>query len=139
MCDGPRAGRLLLAGKTPVQATHSVCVERQMVLTGKAVPDDDDIHALRAMPSRGRPAGLVERQSQVLGRALLDKPTDHRLGTQLGRLKCVGVLIERLRGVKSVRTQPWRTLAGLGFSAQEHERRAIERDEETAQNWKRKT
>ena len=33
----------------------------------------------------------------------------------------------------------WRILGGLGFSVQKPERRAIERDEDAVQTWKRKT
>ena len=42
-------------------------------------------------------------------------------------------------GVKFGQTQIWRILGGLGFSAQKPERRAIERDEDAVQTWKRKT
>jgi transposase len=50
-----------------------------------------------------------------------------------------GVLIERLYGVKFGQTQIWRILGGLGFSVQKPDRRAIERDEQAVQTWKRKT
>jgi transposase len=46
---------------------------------------------------------------------------------------------ERLYGVKFSLTQVWRILGSLGFSAQKPERRAIERDEDAVQVWKRKT
>lgn len=42
-------------------------------------------------------------------------------------------------GVKFGQTQIWRVLGGLGFSVQKPERRAIERDEDAVQTWKRKT
>ena len=134
-----RAGRLLLAGKTPAQAAHAVGVARQTVYTWKAVLDEGGIDALRAMPSRGRPARLDEQQLQALGRMLLDKPTQHGFGTELWTLKRVGVLIERQYGVKFGQTQIWRILGGLGFSVQKPERRAIERVEDAVQTWKRKT
>ncbi|OIR00256.1 hypothetical protein GALL_177140 [mine drainage metagenome] len=47
---------------------------------------------------RGRPARLNDEQLQNLGRALRQRPTEH--GTELWALKRVGVLIERLYGVK---------------------------------------
>jgi transposase len=134
-----RAGRLLLAGKTPAQAAHAVGVARQTAYTWKAVLDEGGIDALRAMPSRGRPARLDEQQLQALGRMLLDKPTEHGFGTELWTLKRIGVLIERQYGVKFGQTQIWRILGGLGFSVQKPERRAIERDEDAVQTWKRKT
>jgi transposase len=57
-----RAGRLLLAGKTPAQAAHAVGVARQTAYTWKRVLDEGGIDALRAMPGRGRPARLDEQQ-----------------------------------------------------------------------------
>lgn len=128
-----------LAGKTPAQAAQAVGVARQTVYTWKAVLDEGGIDALRAMPTRGRPARLDEGQLKALGRALLDKPTAHGFGTELWTLKRVGSLIERLYGVKFGQTQIWRILGGLGFSVQKPERRAIERDEAAVQQWKRKT
>ena len=134
-----RAGRMLLAGKTPAQAAHAVGVARQTAYTWKAVLDAGGIDALRAMPGRGRPARLDEQQLQALGRMLMDKPAEHGFGTELWTLKRVAVLIERQYGVKFGQTQIWRMLGGLGFSAQKPERCAIERDEDAVQTWKRKT
>ena len=134
-----RAGRMLLAGKTPAQAARAVGVARQTAYTWKAILDEGGIDALRAMPGRGRPARLDESQLQALGRTLLQSPTAHGFGTELWTLKRVGVLIERQYGVKFGQTQIWRILGGLGFSVQKPERRAIERDEDAVATWKRKT
>lgn len=130
---------MLLAGKTPAQAAQAVGVARQSAYTWKAVLDEGGMDALRAMPTRGRPARLNEQQLQSLGRALLQKPTEHGFGTELWTLRRVGALIERMYGVKFSQTQIWRLLGGLGFSVQKPERRAIERNEEAVQTWKRKT
>lgn len=134
-----RAGRMLLAGKTPAQAAHAVGVARQTVYTWKRVLDEGGLDALRAMPTRGRPARLDEQQLQALGRMLVGKPTDHGFGTELWTLKRVGALIKRQFGVEFGQTQIWRILGGLGFSVQKPERRAIERDEHAVQHWKRTT
>ncbi len=134
-----RAGRMLLAGKTPAEAAYAVGVARQTAYTWKAVVDEGGIDALRAMPTRGRPARLDDEQLQALGRALLQRPTEHGFGTELWTLRRVGLLIERLYDVKFSQTQIWRILGGLGFSVQKPERRAIERDEDAVQTWKRKT
>ena len=130
---------MLLAGKTPAQAAQAVGVARQTAYTWKAVLDEGGMDALRAMPTRGRPARLNEQQLQSLGRALLQKPTEHGFGTELWTLKRVGALIEWMYGVKFSQTQIWRLLGGLGFSVQKPERRGIERNEEAVQTWKRKT
>ena len=107
---------MLLAGKTPAQAANAVGVARQTAYTWKAVLDEGGIDALRDMPTRGRPARLDDAQLQALGRALMDKPTDHGFGTELWTLKRVGVLIERMYGIKFSQTHIWRLLGGLGFS-----------------------
>ena len=48
-----RAGRLLLAGKTPAEAAAVVGVARQTAYTWKAVLEEGGIDALRNMPTRG--------------------------------------------------------------------------------------
>jgi transposase len=130
---------MLLAGKTPAQAAHAVGVARQTVYAWKRVLDEGGIDALRSMPAPGRPARLDEQQLQALARMLVGNPTDHGFGTELWTLKRVGALIERHFEVKFGQTQIWRILGGLGFSVQRPERRAIERDEEAVQTWKRRT
>ena len=134
-----RAGRMLLAGKAPAQVAQAVGVARQTVYRWKAVLNEGGLDALRTMPLPGRPARLDEQQLQALGRMLLDKPTDHGFGTELWTLKRVGVLIKRQFDVRLRQTQVWRILGALGFSVQKPERRAIERDEDAVQTWKRTT
>lgn len=129
----------MLEGKTPAQAAHAVGVARQTAYTWKRVLDEGGIDALRAMPTRGRPARLDGQQLQQLARMLLGKPTEHGFGTELWTLRRVGALIERHFGVKFGQTQIWRILGSLGFSVQKPERRAIERDEDAVQTWKRTT
>ena len=134
-----RAGRMLLAGKTAAQAAAAVGVARQTAYTWKAVLDEGGIDALRDMPTRGRPARLDDEQRQALARVLLQSPTEHGFGTELWTLKRVGVVVQRMFGVEFSLSQIWRILGGLGFSVQKPERRALERDEDAVQTWKRKT
>ena len=130
---------MLLAGKTPAEAAQAVGVARQTAYTWKAVLAEGGIDALRAMPTRGRPARLDQTQLQALGRTLLQSPTTLGFGTELWTIKRVGVLIERQYDVKFGQTQIWRILGGLGFSVQKPERRAIERNEDAVQTWKCQT
>ena len=134
-----RAGRLLLKGKKPAEVALAVGVARQTVYTWKALLDKRGIDALRSAPSRGRPPRLDESELKGLRRALLQKPTEHGFGTVLWTLKRVGVVIQRLYGVKFGQTQIWRLLGALGFSAQKPEKRAIERNEDGVRSWKRST
>ena len=133
------AGRLLLKGKKPAEVALAVGVARQTVYTWKAVLDEGGIDALRCVPSRGRPPRLDESELEGLRRAILQKPTEHGFGTELWTLKRVGVVINRLYGVKFGQTQIWRILGALGFSAQKPEKRAIERNKDAVRSWKRST
>ncbi|AJY39313.1 helix-turn-helix domain protein [Burkholderia humptydooensis] len=65
-----RAGRLMLAGKTPVEAAKAVGVARQTAYTWKARLDEGGIEALRVMAT-GRPAQLDTSRLEGLRVALL--------------------------------------------------------------------
>lgn len=134
-----RAGRMLLAGKGPTEVAKEVGVARQTVHTWKDILDEGGIDALRAMGDKGRPAQLDERQLGVLRRTLLDRPTEHGFGTELWTLKRIRLLIERLFGVSYSEVHVWRIIGALGFSNQKPERRAIEREADAVEQFKRKT
>ena len=134
-----RAGRMLLAGKTPAESAIAVGVARQTVYTWKRLLDEGGIDALRAVPERGRPAQLDESQLAQVRAAVMQGPTEHGFGTDLWTLKRVGAVIERMHGVRFSQVQVWRILGSLGFSPQKPEKRAIERDEAAVQHWKRRT
>ena len=134
-----RAGRMLLAGKGCAEIAETVGVARQTVYTWKALLDERGLDGLRAVPDPGRPARLDDTQLAQIRAALLQSPTEHGFGTELWTLKRVGVVIERLHGVRFAQTQVWRILGALGFSPQRPEKRAIERDENAVRAWKRRT
>lgn len=134
-----RAGRMLQKGKGCAEVALAVGVARQTVYTWKALLDEGGIDALRAVPERGRPAQLDQAQLASVRAALLQSPTEHGFGTELWTLKRVGVVIERMHGVRFSQAHVWRILGSLGFSSQKPEKRAIERDEEAVQQWKRRT
>ena len=133
-----RAGRLMLAGKTPAEAAKSVGAARQTAYTWKARLDEGGIDALRSMAT-GRPAQLDGKQLDALRAALLQGAMSHGFGTELWTLKRVRELIERVYGVRFSEVHVWRLLGAMGFSSQKPERRAIERDESAVLAWKRKT
>jgi transposase len=133
-----RAGRLMLAGKTPAQAASAVGVARQTAYTWKSRLDEGGIEALRSMAT-GRPAQLDAKQLDALRTALLQGAIAHGFGTELWTLKRVRALIERLYGVRFSEVHVWRLLGAMGFSSQKPERRAIERNDEAVLAWKRRT
>ena len=134
-----KAGRMLLAGKGCAEVALSVGVARQTVYTWKRLLDEGGIDALRAVPERGRPGQLDERQLAAVRASLLQSPTQHGFGTELWTLKRVGAVIERLHGVRFGQTQVWRILGSLGFSPQKPDKRAIERNDDAVRAWKRRT
>ena len=134
-----KAGRLLLAGKGCAEVALAVGVARQTIYTWKRLLDEGGIDALRAVPERGRPAQLDDEQLAAVRAAILQSPTEYGFGTELWTLKRVGMVIERLHGVRFGQTNVWRILGSLGFSPQKPEKRAIERNEDAVRSWKRST
>ena len=134
-----KAGCLLLAGKGCAEVAAAVGVARQTVYTWKRLLDEGGIDALREVPERGRPAQLDEQQLAAVRAALLQSPTAHGFGPELWTLKRVGVVIERLQGVRFGQTNVWRILGTLGFSSQKPEKRAMERNDDAVRTWKRST
>lgn len=133
-----RAGRLMLEGKTPAQAAKAVGVARQTAYTWKARLDEGGIEALRCM-SVGRPGQLDAAQVEGLRVALLQGALAHGFGTELWTLPRVRELVQRLYGVSFSTVHVWRLLGAMGWSSQKPERRAIERDEQAVQRFKRRT
>jgi transposase len=94
-----RAGRLMLAGKTPAETARAVGVARQTAYTWKARLDEGGIEAVRSM-AKGRAAQLDCRQLAALRSALLQGAIAHGFATELWTLRRVRALIERLYGVR---------------------------------------
>ena len=133
-----RAGRMLQAGKKPAEIAVAVGVARQTVYTWKRILEQSGIDALREIDRGGRPGSLDEEQFEQIRRALLDSPTAHGFGTELWTIKRVRLLIERMHGVRFSEVHVWRILGRLGFSSQKPERRALERNEEAIERWKKR-
>lgn len=113
-----RSGRMLQKGKGSPEVALTVGVARQTVYTWKALLDEGGIDALRAVPELGRPAQLDQAQLVSVRAALLQSATEHGFGTELWTLKRVGVVIERMHGVRFSQVHVWRIMGALGFSPQ---------------------
>ena len=134
-----RAGRLLLAGKTPPEVARAVGAPRQTVYRWRDVLNADGIDALRDMSKGGRPARLGAAELSRLYVALLEGPEMHGFTTPLWTLKRVRLWIEREFGVRYSEVHVWRLLGQLGFSNQKPERRALERDAAAIEEWRKRT
>ncbi len=93
--------------------------------------------ALASKGSAGPKARLTRDQTEQITDALLKGPVAQGYKTQLWTLPRVAALIENLTSIRYHPGHVWRILGELGFSCQRPERRAIERDEEAIQQWRR--
>jgi transposase len=134
-----RAGRLLLAGKTPPEVARMVGAPRQTVYRWQRVLQRGGIDALRNMSKGGRPAQLGAAELSQLYVWLLEGATAHGFPTALWTLKRVRLLIEREFGVRYSEVHIWRLLGQLGLSNQKPDRRALERDQAAIEHWRKHT
>jgi transposase len=134
-----RAGRLLLAGKTPAEVARSVGAPRQTVYRWRDVLNADGIEALREVSKGGRPARLGAAELSRLYVALLEGPEVNGFTTPLWTLKRVRLWIEREFGVRYSEVHVWRLLGQLGLSNQKPDRRALERDAPAIEKWRKRT
>lgn len=134
-----RAGRLLLAGKSPPEVARLVAAPRQTVYRWRTVLAVGGIDALRDMSQGGRPAQLGAAELSRLYVAVLEGAPAHGFATPLWTLKRVRLLIEREFGVRYSEVHVWRLLGQLGFSNQKPDRRALERDDTAIAHWRQRT
>jgi len=134
-----RAGRLLLAGKSPPEVARVVGAPRQTVYRWCTVLKVGGIDALRDMSRGGRPPQLGAGELSRLYVALLEGATAHGFATPLWTLKRVRLWIEREFGVRYSEVHVWRLLGQLGLSNQKPDRRALERDAAAIAHWRKRT
>jgi transposase len=134
-----RAGRLLLAGKSPPEVARTVRAPRQTVYRWRAVLEAGGMDALREMSKGGRPARLGAAELSRLYVALLEGAAVRGFTTPLWTLKRVRLWIEREFGVRYSEVHVWRLLGQLGLSNQKPDRRALERDAAAVEHWRKHT
>jgi transposase len=93
---------------------------------------------LRVRFSPGRPLKLGETQRRRLLRLLLRGAPAHGYRTQLWTTARIAEVIRREFGVDYHRDHVGRLMHSLNWSPQKPETRAVERDEEAIEHWKRK-
>jgi transposase len=95
-------------------------------------------HALRVRRSPGRPLKLGRSERCRLLRLLLKGAPAHGYRTQLWTTARIAEIIRRQFGVRYHRDHVGRLMHSLNWSPQKPETRAVERDEEAVERWKRK-
>jgi transposase len=93
--------------------------------------------AFKVRFSPGRPPALTAAQRKQIVKLLLKGAMANGFSTELWTTGRVAILIQKHCRVQFHRSHVARLLHELGFSCQKPERRALERDEEKIEAWKR--
>jgi transposase len=133
-----RAMALLDQGNSPAEVARRVGCHPSSVIRWRDAKKRGGDAALQAKPAGGRPAKLTAEQKEKLVRCLLEGPLAHGYRTDLWTTRRVAQLVERKFGVRYHRDHVGRLLHALGWSHQKPDRRALQRDERTIEEWKRK-
>lgn len=93
---------------------------------------------LDAKPVPGRPRVLSDHERQKLVETLLEGALVAGFPTEVWTLKRIAVVIRRKFGVQYHPSHVWKLMRACGWSCQVPERRALQRDEEAIERWKRR-
>ena len=132
-----RALRLLEEGRSLREVARIVGCDASSVMRWRDAKAEGGEAALRVRRSPGRPRKLSEAQRRRLVKKLLRGALENGYATDLWTTSRVAALIEQLFGVRYDRDHVGRLLHGLGWSHQKPARRALERNEEAIEQWKR--
>jgi len=132
-----RALRLLDEGRSLNEVARLLDCAPSSVMRWRDARDAGGVEALRVRFSPGRPPKLDRRQRQRLVRMLLQGPLAHGHTTDLWTTARVARLIGKEFRVRYHRAHVGRLLHGMGWTVQKPERRALERNEERIERWKR--
>lgn len=93
---------------------------------------------LKPKPASGRPPKLTPSQKKRLVKLLLKGAMANGYRTELWTTARIAELISTRFGVTYHRDHVGRLMSSLGWSYQKPEKRALERDEQAIEQWKRK-
>lgn len=132
-----RAAKMFDRGVPVAEVARRSKVARQVAYRWHEAWMEGGEAALASRGAAGPKSRLTPEQKQQVVEALLEGPAAQGYQTQLWTLPRTADLIENLTGVRYHAGHVWRILGDLGFSCQRPERRAIERNEQEVQQWKR--
>ncbi|EXU61773.1 transposase [Streptomyces sp. PRh5] len=131
-----RAVELFEQGRPHAQIAGMLGVSPESVRRWKRQWEQGGATALRRSPATGRPPKLDDAQVEQVRAASEQGAQAHGFEADLWTLERVGLVVERVTGVKLARASAWRLLTGrLGWSLQRPQRRAVERDESEIARW----
>jgi transposase len=132
-----RALRLLDQGRSLNEVSRLLDCAASSVMRWRDARKAGGEQGLRVRFSPGRPPKLSARERRRLVQLLLRGAQAHGHATDLWTTARVARVIFREFRVRYHRAHVGRLLHGLGWSVQKPERRALERNEERIEHWKR--
>lgn len=133
-----KAMELLDTGLSLNEVARRVGSYPSSVMRWRDARDRDPKQGLKSKPASGRPPKLTPSQKKRLTKLLLKGAMASGYRTELWTTARIAEIISRNFGVTYHRDHVGRLLASLGFSYQKPEGRALERDDEAIEEWKRK-
>ena len=133
-----KAAGLLRAGVSQSEVARRVGVHRQSVSRWDKELQASGIKGLKKAGRAGRKPLLSAADLRRLEAKLKQGPTARGYETELWTTSRVADLIEEEYGVRYHPAHVWRILQELGWSCQRPAKRALERDEEKIERWKKK-
>ena len=134
-----RALGLLDEGRSLNEVARLLNCAPSSVMRWRDARDKGGAEALRVRFSPGRPTKLDARQRKRLVTLLLQGALHHGYTTELWTTARIARLIWKEFRVRYHRDHVGRLLHSLGWTVQKPERRALERDEERIERWKKRT
>lgn len=133
-----KAARLLRQGIAQSEVARRVGVHRQSVSRWDKELKESGLRGLKKAGRAGRKPLLSATDLRRVEAKLKQGAQAQGYATALWTTFRVADLIEQECGVRYHPAHVWRILQGLGWSCQKPARRALERNEEKIENWKRK-
>lgn len=132
-----RAVKMLQQGATITEVARRIGCSHSSVILWRDTLRRRGAEGLKAKPASGRPSKLSLRQLEKLPKLLLKGPLAWGCATDLWTTTRIAQVIHREFNIRFHRAHVGRLLLRLQWSCQKPERRALERDEEAIEEWKR--
>lgn len=132
-----KAAELFRRGYTKAQVAVSLGVSRTAAGNWHSTFVKSGLKGLEKAESTGRKRSLNKKQQEWLRALLVKGALSAGFTTDLWTLKRVMSVIKENAGVSYTESGAWRLLGRLGFSCQRPVTKAIQRDEEKIQHWKK--
>jgi len=132
-----KAGKLFAKDYSAPAVARRLGVARQVAYRWQDAWEQGGPAALASKGPAGPKPKLTVAQTQQVTEALLAGPVAQGYKTALWTLPRVASLIKDLTGVGYHPGHVWRLLGASGFSCQQPERRAIERNDKVIRRWSR--